>query len=97
MVNDPLVLFADEPLIGLSDESADTTSRILRSVARSHGTAVIVFTRDAETAERCERTIHLVDGRTHAEPVPMAVVPAVKPVDAPSTSPAHPTTAAAGR
>lgn len=87
MVNDPLVLFADEPLVGLSDESAGTASRILRSVARSHGTAVIVFTRDADTAARYERTVHLVDGRTHAEPVPIAVVPAVKPVDVPHAMP----------
>ena len=83
MVNDPLVLFADEPLIGVSEESAGTTSRILRSVARSHGTAVIVFTCDADTAARFERTVHLVGGRTHAEPVPIAVVPAVKPADVP--------------
>ncbi len=88
MVNDPLVLFADEPFVGLSEENADTTSRILRSAARSHGTAVIVFTRDADTAARYERTVHLVGGRTHAEPVPTAAVPAVQPVDLSHAAPA---------
>jgi putative ABC transport system ATP-binding protein len=87
MVNDPLVLFADEPFLGLPEESVATTSRILRSVARSHGTAVLVFTRDSDTAARFERTVHLVDGRTHAEPVPIAVVPAVKPTDVPHSTP----------
>jgi putative ABC transport system ATP-binding protein len=79
MVNDPIVLFADEPFVGLSDESADTTTRILRSIARSHGTAVILFTGDPETAARCERTVHLVAGRTAAEPVPPAAVAPVRP------------------
>lgn len=83
MVNEPLVMFADEPFIGLPEESISTASRILRSVARSHGTAMVVFTRDTDTAARYERTVHLVGGRTHAEPVPMAVVPAAKPADVP--------------
>lgn len=86
MVNEPLVLFADEPFIGLSDESTDTTMRILRSVARSHGTAVIVFTRDTRTATRCERIVHLVAGRTAAEPVPVATATPVRPPGFPVTT-----------
>lgn len=87
MVNEPLVLFADEPFTGLSEQSTDMTSRILRSMARSHGTAVILFTRDPDTAARYERTVHLVSGRTHTEPVPIAVVPAVKPLGLPHSPP----------
>lgn len=81
MVNDPLVLFADEPFVGLSKESADTITRILHSIARSHGTAVIVFTSDAATAERFERIVHLVAGRTTAEPIPAAAIEPVRPAD----------------
>jgi putative ABC transport system ATP-binding protein len=81
MVNDPLVLFADEPFVGLPEESIETITRILRSIARSHGTAVIVFTSDAETAERCERIVHLVAGRTSAEPTPAAAIEPVRPAD----------------
>jgi len=81
MVNDPLVLFADEPFVGLSEESTDTITRILHSIARSHGTAVILFTSDAATAERCERIVHLVAGRTTAEPTPAAAIEPVRPVD----------------
>ncbi len=79
MVNDPLVLFADEPFIGLSEESIFTLTRILHSIARSHGTAVIVFTSDAEIAERCERIVHLVAGRMTAEPTPAATLVPVRP------------------
>jgi putative ABC transport system ATP-binding protein len=81
MVNDPLVLFADEPFVGLSEESIFTLTRILHSIARSHGTAVIVFTSDAETAERCERIVHLVAGRTTAEPTPAHAVEPLRPTD----------------
>lgn len=81
MVNDPLVLFADEPFVGLSEESTVMTTRILHSIARSHGTAVIVFTSDARTAERCERIVHLVAGRTTTEPIPAAAIEPLRPVD----------------
>ncbi len=83
MVNEPLVLLADEPFAGLSAESADTTTRILRSVARSHGTAVIVFTSDPATAARCERTVQLVGGRTVVGPVPVAAVAPLLPTESP--------------
>jgi putative ABC transport system ATP-binding protein len=87
MVNDPLVLLADEPFVGLSEESSDTTARILHSIARSHGTAVIVFTSDADTARRCRRIVHLVAGRTTVEPTPAAAVEPVRPVDFSITAP----------
>ena len=94
MVNDPLVLFADEPFVGLSEESIDTLTRILRSIARSHGTAVIVFTSDTDTAARCERIVHLVAGRTTAEPIPAAAVEPVRPTGfslaAPDSAPSSP-------
>ncbi len=74
MVNDPVVVFADEPFTGMSATSVETTMRILRSMARSHGTAVLVFTREPQVAELCERVVHLADGRTAAEPVPRRTV-----------------------
>ena len=89
MVNDPIVLFADEPFLGLSEESADTTVRILRSIARSHGTAVIVFTDSPETAARCERIVHLEAGRTAAEPVPTPCATPVRPAGLPLTGPSR--------
>jgi putative ABC transport system ATP-binding protein len=70
MVKDPLILFADEPLDGMSDSDIDHTGRVLRSVARSHGTAIVVFTADEATAKQCDRTVHLDKGRTMAEPLP---------------------------
>lgn len=68
LVNDPLVLLADEPLAGLAAQTAESTARILRSIAVSHGTAVVVFTRDPMTAAYFSRTIRLANGRTDVQP-----------------------------
>lgn len=70
IVNDPLILLADEPFDGMSDSDIDYTGRVLRSVAHSHGTAIIVFTADETTAKQCDRMVHLDKGRTTAEPLP---------------------------
>jgi len=68
LVNDPLVLLADEPLAGLAAQTAESTARILRSIAVSHGTAVVVFTRNPMTAAYFSRTIQLANGRTSVQP-----------------------------
>jgi putative ABC transport system ATP-binding protein len=69
MVNDPIVVFADEPYAALPEDAADATGRIVCSIARTHGTAVLVFTSDRRTAEQCGRTVHLVSGRTVSGPI----------------------------
>ncbi len=68
LVGDPIVLLADEPLAGLAAQTAEATARILRSIAVSHGTAVVVFTRDPMTAAYFSRVVRLADGRTDARP-----------------------------
>jgi len=101
MVNDPVLVLADEPFAGLPAQSADTLARMLHSIALSHGTAVLVFTDNPATAARCQRIVHLVDGRSPAEPLPVgaaAVKPPTVPVaaaDAATPVPAAPVTPAA--
>ncbi|HTJ66576.1 MAG TPA: ATP-binding cassette domain-containing protein [Actinospica sp.] len=77
LVGDPVVLLADEPLADLAVQTAESTARILRSIAVSHGTAIVVFTRDPLTAAYFNRTVRLADGRTDALPAapPPAAVP----------------------
>ena len=77
LVGDPAVLLADEPLADLAVQTAESTARILRSVAVSHGTAIVVFTRDPMTAAYFGRTVKLADGRTDVQPAspPPSAVP----------------------
>jgi putative ABC transport system ATP-binding protein len=76
LVGDPVVLLADEPLADLAVQTAESTARILRSIAVSHATAIVVFTREPMTAAYFNRTVKLADGRTDtlpAGPPPVAV------------------------
>jgi putative ABC transport system ATP-binding protein len=76
-VSDPTVLLADEPLAELAAQTAESTARILRSIAASHGTSLVVFTRDPMTAAYFNRIVRLADGRTdtQAATAPPAAVP----------------------
>ncbi|HEX4791578.1 MAG TPA: hypothetical protein VH372_24150, partial [Actinospica sp.] len=87
VVGDPVVLLADEPLADLDERTAEATARILRSIAASHGTAVVVFTRHPSTAAHCDRVVKLADGRTDAQPAspPPAAVPLLGVTASPAT------------
>lgn len=78
VVADPAVLLADEPLADLTEQTAESTARILRSIAASHGTALVVFTRDPLTAAHFHRIVKLAGGRTDA--LPAAPAPAAVPL-----------------
>ncbi len=77
LVGDPVVLLADEPLADLAVQTAESTARILRSIAVSHGTAIVVFTREPMAAAYFNRTVKLDDGRTDTLPasLPPVAVP----------------------
>jgi putative ABC transport system ATP-binding protein len=89
LVGDPIVLLADEPLAGLAAQTGEATARILRSIAVSHGTAVVVFTRDPMTAAYFNRIVKLTDGRTDARPAspPPSAVPLLAGGAEPGTRP----------
>jgi lipoprotein-releasing system ATP-binding protein len=59
----PSLLLADEPTGNLDTKSADGVFDLLRRFNREHGTAVLFVTHNAALAERCDKTIQVVDGR----------------------------------
>jgi lipoprotein-releasing system ATP-binding protein len=61
-MNPPLLL-ADEPTGNLDSKSADAVFELLRRFNREHGTAVLFVTHNQALAQRCDRTISVVDGR----------------------------------
>jgi len=58
----PALLLADEPTGNLDTKSADAVFELLRRVNREQGTAVLFVTHNPELAQRCDRTILVVDG-----------------------------------
>jgi lipoprotein-releasing system ATP-binding protein len=62
----PALLLADEPTGNLDTKSADAVFDLLRRVSREQGTSVLFVTHNPELAERCDKTIQVVDGRVLA-------------------------------
>jgi lipoprotein-releasing system ATP-binding protein len=59
----PALLLADEPTGNLDTQSAEAVFSLLRSVNAEHGTTVLFVTHNPALAQRCDRTIEVVDGR----------------------------------
>ncbi len=63
----PALLLADEPTGNLDTKSADGVFELLRRFNREHGTTVLFVTHNATLAQRCDKTIQVVDGRITSE------------------------------
>ena len=59
----PPVLLADEPTGNLDTKSAELVFDLLRRFNREQGTAVLFVTHNPVLAERCDKTIHVIDGK----------------------------------
>jgi lipoprotein-releasing system ATP-binding protein len=66
MLEPPLVL-ADEPTGNLDSESGEQVFRLLRDINARRHTTFIVVTHDERLAARCDRVVHLVDGRVASD------------------------------
>ncbi len=62
LVNDPLIILADEPTGNLDSKSSESILGILNELTRQ-GKTLVTVTHDPNVARRAERTIHLCDGR----------------------------------
>jgi len=62
LVNDPAVIFADEPTGNLDSESGRQIMEIIRNLNQTHGHTVILITHETYTANYAERVIKLLDG-----------------------------------
>lgn len=59
---DPSILLADEPTGNLDTKTGNEIMDLFHAL-QAQGRTIIMVTHDPETAERCERTIHIRDGR----------------------------------
>ena len=63
IVNQPSVLFADEPTGNLDSVTGDKIMELLFSLNKQLGCTIILVTHDAELAAQCGQQIQLKDGR----------------------------------
>lgn len=62
LINNPKVIFADEPTGNLDSATGAVVEDILFSLNKEKGITLIVVTHDSELAARCDRQIYLRDG-----------------------------------
>ena len=63
LINNPVLVLADEPTGNLDRESADHVMDLLRSINRTMGSSFLISTHDEHIAAQCPRRIELLDGR----------------------------------
>ena len=61
MINNPKMIFADEPTGALNRASSDEVMNELLSLNRD-GTTIMCVTHDAKVAAKCSRVLYIVDG-----------------------------------
>ncbi|MDR1745549.1 MAG: ABC transporter ATP-binding protein [Planctomycetota bacterium] len=62
LVNNPKILFADEPTGNLDSQTGDAVMHILDGIHKSNNVAILMVTHDNELAKRTDRIIHMRDG-----------------------------------
>jgi putative ABC transport system ATP-binding protein len=63
LVVEPDVVFADEPTGALDQHTSEEVVRLLTSVTREQGAALVMVTHDADVAAHCDRVLQVRDGR----------------------------------
>ncbi|MFJ7296492.1 ABC transporter ATP-binding protein [Streptomyces collinus] len=62
LVIEPAVVFADEPTGALDQATSEEVVRLLTSVTRDQGAALVMVTHDADVAAHCDRILQVRDG-----------------------------------
>ena len=67
LVNDPEIVWADEPTGALDSHTADDIMGLMEQMNREHGQTFVVVTHDRGVGERCHRLVTMTDGQISGE------------------------------
>jgi len=63
LINDPVIVLADEPTANLDSKAGHDVAELLRDVAKKSGKAVVVVSHDQRIRDIADRVLWLEDGR----------------------------------
>lgn len=63
LINDPVLVLADEPTGNLDRQSADQVMELIRAINQARSTSFLISTHDEHIAAQCARRIELLDGQ----------------------------------
>lgn len=63
LINDPDLIFADEPTGNLDTVNASDIINILKDLNENHGKTIIMVTHNKDIAKVAKRNLHIVDGK----------------------------------
>jgi putative ABC transport system ATP-binding protein len=69
LVNEPAIVWADEPTGDLDSATADEIMTLMQELNREQGLTFVIVTHDPGIAARCHRIIQMQDGRIEREVV----------------------------
>ena len=62
LVNQPSILFADEPTGNLDDENTEVITELIFNIATKYQKSLCLVTHDADLAKRCDRIMTIENG-----------------------------------
>jgi len=65
-INEPRVVFADEPTGNLDEQNSLEIYKLIRRLNKEHGTTFVIVTHESSLAQAAERSLRIVDGRMEA-------------------------------
>ena len=67
LVNDPAIVWADEPTGALDSHTAGEIMALMEEMNREHGQTFVIVTHDAGVGRRCHRLVTMRDGQIASE------------------------------
>src|SRR5690606_41481550 len=62
LVNNPAIVWADEPTGNLDSQTADDVLSLMQRLNREQGQTFVMVTHDAKIGDLCDRVVRMIDG-----------------------------------
>ena len=72
LVNQPAIVWGDEPTGDLDTANADAIMDLIQALNREHTQTFVIVTHAPDVAARCHRIVHMKDGQIVREEIPAA-------------------------